>query len=269
MFVSSSEVGRGRALGICGIRSSALRTSCSNLRKAASFRSGAKSSIRLARMKRALSGRNDLRRRPFSPLASRSAAKRTRFGSGSTSGSSGRFSGATPFGFPAAVRIAPSSKSSHASVMRTGTTQTWEQGVPGCEPGHAASISLYRNSGSCASASRCTSRTLHGYSSKAREILSFRTFGGLGKTDKSAVSPRTRTSVGRCCSKTHRAIGSRARSDPPSANRAKLTSITGTLEVWEKRRDVVTVYDPPPTSRLRGSVLRAGRGSQVFQQCTL
>ena len=66
------------------------------------------------------------RRRPVASLAVRSAFSRMPFGSARRSASRGvgRCSGVRLSGFPTAVRMAVSSRISHASVMRTGTTPT-------------------------------------------------------------------------------------------------------------------------------------------------
>ncbi len=66
------------------------------------------------------------RRRPVASLAVRSAFSRMLFGSARRSASPGvgRYSGVRLSGFPTAVRMAASSRISHASVMQTGTTPT-------------------------------------------------------------------------------------------------------------------------------------------------
>jgi hypothetical protein len=88
-----------------------------------------------------------LRRRPLTPAADSSASRKRALGSAtsSTRRTAGRSSRVRPVGWSAARRIAGSSKSNHASVIRTGTTLT-RLGRDG--------ISAWRASGGCASASR-------------------------------------------------------------------------------------------------------------------
>ena len=99
---------------------------------------------------------NFLSRCPWWPQASTRAVRRASFGSctSSTLDGRGRPSGPLPFGFPATLRIASSSRRIHASVVLTGTTQT----PSACDaaPSNASAISSNRSRYPAASASRWT-----------------------------------------------------------------------------------------------------------------
>lgn len=100
--------------------------SCSNDRKAERPRNELKSSMNDETCGAYLcAGKRD-RRRPLSPLASRSRLYKSSFGSGkvSTLRMGGSLRSSLPFGFPAARRIAASSQSNHASCILIGTTRT-------------------------------------------------------------------------------------------------------------------------------------------------
>ena len=126
-----------------------------------------------------------------------------------------RSSSSLPFGLPAAPFSAASSMSSHASCIRTGTTQT---------TGHGATlvfltarpISAARCSMVARSASRWTKSRSQGNNSTLRSMRSARLLGGFGSRRRSENSPwigckpqDPRNSQVR--------IGTRERSDDPSA----------------------------------------------------
>ena len=77
----------------------------------------------------------------------------------SASTGDGKFSGVLPFGFPTTSRMATSSKSSHASVIRTGTMPI--HGSLNVASSIALDISPYRASGPSRSESRCTNNKLY------------------------------------------------------------------------------------------------------------
>ena len=178
-----------------------------------SWRRGEKSSISSAtrRTRTAMSFWNRLRCRPFASAAASNASRSLVLGSGRSSMRciAGMSSGLRPIGRSAARRIACSSKSSHASVIRTGTTLTSVQSASG--------ISARLFAGSWASASRCTNRM----SGRKRVIVSrisaAKSFRATRGRNPGSASSRSRE----CWFRAHAMTESRALSLVPSASSAK------------------------------------------------
>ena len=144
-------------------------------------------------------------------------------GSPSSCCNAGIESGTDPRGFPAALRSAASSISSHASVMRSGTTATVRFRSQVSTAATAFSISARRRSRGSDSASRCTKSRSHGNNLTAWATRAANGLGGELKRLRSAQSMLT--AKGTCCRRTHCRTGIRARSLGPSVRSVQRSSI--------------------------------------------
>ena len=167
---------------------------------------------------------NFLRRCPWQPLAATRADSRIPFGSAAcpTLEGRGKSSGCLPLGFPATLRIAASSRSTHASVVLTGMTLT--RSTASSVFLAASAISRERSSIPAELASRWTKSTSNSESveSTARIFLSSADLPPSpgSRTLASATAVPT-TSAAPQCDNSRRRCGTSALSEVPSHRRRK------------------------------------------------